>query len=96
MKGQERHLRKGQTEIEARLWHYIRDRRLKGKKFRRQHPIGAYILDFYCPEAKLAIELDGGGHAEQAQKVYAAERERVLALRGIEVLRFWDNEVWKE
>lgn len=67
---------------------------MKDMKFRRQHPIDSYIVDFYCPMASLAIELDGGGHAEKDQERHDRERERVLASHGIEVLRFWDNEVW--
>ena len=68
-------LRKNQTRTEARLWARLRDRRLGGFKFRRQYPIGGYILDFYCPETHLAIELDGGGHAKDEQKEYDKKRD---------------------
>ena len=67
---------------------------MKGKKFRRQHPIGNYIVDFYCPEARLAVELDGGGHKLKKQKEYDDKRGKKLSKNGIRVLRFWDNEVW--
>ena len=96
MKNRARQLRKRQTETEARLWSHLRSRQIKGMKFRRQHSVSPYILDFYCPEAHLAIELDGGGHTEKSQKLYDYNREKVLALYGIRVLRFWDNEVWEE
>ena len=69
---------------------------MKGMKFRRQHPIGPYIIDFYCSSAKLAVELDGGGHTEKLQKLHDQNRERFLASKGIKVMRFWDTEVWKE
>ena len=88
-------MRSDGTDAEVRLWHCLRDRRLDGLKFRRQHPVGRYIVDFYCPEAKLAIELDGGQHAEQAQAAYDDRRERFLGQRGIRVLRFWDNDALK-
>src|SRR5690606_7520596 len=64
-------------------------------KFRRQHPLAGYILDFYCHEAKLAIELDGGGHLESSQAGYDEERTKILNEQGIRVLRFWNNDVLK-
>jgi len=60
-----REMRKKMPDAEQLLWHLIRNRRVVGAKFRRQHPVGRYILDFYCVEKKLAIELDGGQHIEQ-------------------------------
>ncbi|MDP8246975.1 MAG: endonuclease domain-containing protein [Candidatus Tritonobacter lacicola] len=96
MKKRARQLRERQTATEARLWYHLRNRRMKGNKFRRQHPIGKYVVDFYCPNACLAIELDGGGHAEEKQKIYDDEREKILASYGVKVVRFWDNEVWQE
>ena len=62
MSKQARTLRHNQTDAERRLWGYLRDRRLDIWKFRRQHPLGAYVLDLYCAEAKLVIEVDGGQH----------------------------------
>lgn len=86
-----RQLRKGQTDAERRLWRALRNRSLCGYKFRRQHPVGPYTLDFYCFERGLAIEIDGGQHARQIGK--DAGRTKFLFQKGIRVLRFWDNEV---
>jgi very-short-patch-repair endonuclease len=88
-----RELRKEQTDAENLLWHLLRGRRFCGFKFRRQYPIGGYILDFYCHPAKLVIELDGGGHNADEQRLYDAERTKVLEGAGLRVLRFWNNEV---
>jgi very-short-patch-repair endonuclease len=85
-----RRLRRDATDVERILWFALRDR-LPGWKFRRQHPIGRRIVDFACPERKLAIELDGGQHALREE---ADERRSVeLARRGYRVIRFWNNEV---
>ena len=83
-----RHLRQSQTEAEIRLWTFLRGSRLNGFKFRRQHPIPPYVLDFYCDAAKLAVELDGSQHSE----VTDLERTRALQSKGVRVLRFWDND----
>jgi len=83
------HLRRDMTDAERKLWLALRDRRLDGHKFRRQSTIGPYIVDFFCAEAKLIIELDGGQHNEEAD----ATRTRFLAERGYQILRFWNNEV---
>ena len=88
-----RELRKTQTDAENLLWHLLRNRRFCGVKFRRQYPIGGYILDFYCHEAALAIELDGDGHASSDQAAYDDERTKVLQGAGIKVLRFWNNDL---
>jgi very-short-patch-repair endonuclease len=88
-----RKLRRSQTDTETRLWYLLRNRRLGGHKFRRQHPVERFVLDFYCEECKLAIEVDGGGHNLSGQMCYDAEREAVLAQEGIRTLRFWNNEV---
>ena len=85
-----RQLRRGMTDAEKHLWQRIRMQQL-GVKFRRQHPAGSYILDFACVELKLALELDGGQHAEIKQK--DAERTRWLNANGWQVLRFWNNDV---
>ncbi|MBI4240651.1 MAG: endonuclease domain-containing protein [Candidatus Rokubacteria bacterium] len=89
-----RELRRDQTEAERKLWARLRDRQLSGAKFRRQHPIGRYTVDFCCPELSLVVEVDGGQHAERAD----ADRRRTefLTQRGYRVLRFWDTEVLKE
>jgi very-short-patch-repair endonuclease len=86
-----RDLRAAQTDAEARLWFLLRDRRLGGRKFRRQHPIPPYVVDFYCGEAKLVIELDGSQHAEASER--DVERARFLESRGLRVRRYWNNEV---
>ncbi len=86
-----RRLRSDPTDAERRLWHYLRDRRFCGLKFRRQHPVGKYIADFACPERGLIIELDGGQHATQRER--DARRGRELEKHGYRVLRFWDNDV---
>jgi len=88
-----RELRQASTGAEQILWQLLRDRQFVGAKFRRQHPLRGYILDFYCHEARLAIELDGGGHADPAQAAHDAERTRALQAEGISVLRFWNNQV---
>jgi adenine-specific DNA-methyltransferase len=85
-----RGLRRRQTDAERRLWARLRDRRLSGVKFRRQTPIGPYVVDFCCLEEKLVVELDGGQHAIRA--VYDAKRTEFLEGQGYRVLRFWDNE----
>jgi len=86
-----RSLRKEMTFVEQKLWYKIRKRQLKGVRFRRQHPIGNYIVDFISLEEKLIIELDGGQHMEQ--KRYDIQRDRFLTDKGFKVIRFWNNEV---
>ena len=89
-----RSLRKKSTDAEYALWNLLRNRQLVGYKFRRQAPIGRYIVDFLCFERKLVVELDGGQHQEQAN--YDAERTRVLESRGYRVIRFWNNLVLED
>lgn len=84
-------LRKSSTPQEVILWSRIRKNQL-GYKFRRQHSIGKYIVDFYCPEKRLIIELDGSQHIER-QKEYDKQREEYLNNLGFTILRFWDNEI---
>lgn len=86
-------LRKNQTDTEKYLWHSLRDRQLGGFKFRRQHAIANYIVDFVCLEQKLIVELDGGQHSEQQH--YDDERTRVLNAQGFKLLRFWNNEIFE-
>ena len=86
-----RNLRKKQTDAEARLWQLLRDRRFAGRKFRRQHSIPPYIVDFYCDEARLIVEVDGGQHAEARR--YDEKRTHFLEHRGLRVIRFWNHEV---
>ncbi len=89
-----RKLRKESTPQEIILWSRLRDKQL-GHKFRRQHSIGNYIADFYCPQCKLVIELDGHQHKEETRKEYDIERTRYFNALNIAVVRFWNNEVNK-
>jgi very-short-patch-repair endonuclease len=84
-------LRKAMTEVEKRLWYHLRAHRLLGMKFKRQKPIGPYIVDFACPALSLVIEVDGGQHSENA--AYDRQRDIWLHKYGYTVLRFWNNEV---
>jgi len=84
-------LRGNMTHTEKKLWNKLRKRQLKGMHFRRQHPYGIYILDFYCFEANLAIEVDGGIHLFREE--YDEERNRYLESSGIRVLRFTNQEI---
>ncbi len=93
LKQRRRDLRRDQTDAEKILWQKLRNRQLYGMKFFRQYSVGPYILDFYCPKSKLAIELDGGQHAEDDQRDYDEHRSEYLEAHGIEVIRFWNNEV---
>jgi very-short-patch-repair endonuclease len=86
-------LRTRSTDTERALWSHLRAKRLDGFKFRRQHPVGKYIVDFVCLEKMLVIELDGGQHADPEIKEYDRERDNWLRKEGYSVLRFWDNEV---
>jgi very-short-patch-repair endonuclease len=91
-----RELRTRLTDAEQLLWHVLRNRSFCGYKFRRQHPVGRYILDFYCHEQMLAVELDGGVHGAEEQAHYDAERTKELEGAGIRVLRFWNSQVLTE
>ena len=86
-------LRETRTDAEGLLWHYLRDKQLDGHKFRRQQPIGPYIVDFACMPQKLLIELDGGQHAEQ--HTYDQKRDAFLRKQGYKILRFWNNEIFE-
>lgn len=86
-----RELRKHLTEAERRLWQKLQRRQLAGTKFRRQQPIGAFIVDFVCFECRVIVEVDGGQHAEEI--AYDAQRTWWLEAQGYRVLRFWNNEV---
>ncbi len=88
-----RQLRKNLTDAEKILWKGLRSKQINNYKFRRQSPIGKYIVDFVCFEKKLIIELDGGQHSEQVN--YDQERSQWLESQGFQVLRFWNNDVLK-
>jgi very-short-patch-repair endonuclease len=93
LKQRRRELRRNQTETEKALWAYLRNRQFYGIRFFRQYSIGPYILDFYCPTMKLAVELDGGQHNQYENREYDATRSEYLKAQGIDVMRFWNNEV---
>jgi len=84
-----RRLRRNETDAERAIWRLLRNRQFSAAKFRRQHPIGQYVLDFYCHEHSLVIEIDGGQHSAKRDRNRTAYLER----RGLTVLRFWNNEV---
>lgn len=88
-----RRLRCETSDAERALWLRLRDRRLGGLKFRRQTPIGPYIVDFVCLERELVVEIDGGQHMATAQRAKDEERTRWLETQGFMVLRFWNDEV---
>ncbi len=88
-------LRDNQTNAEGLLWHYLQNKQLDGYKFRRQQPIENYIVDFVCFEKKLVIELDGGQHNEKDAVEYDKKRTEFLESAGFKVLRFWNNDVFK-
>jgi adenine-specific DNA-methyltransferase len=88
-------LRRNQTEAEKLLWRHLRNRHLSGYKFRRQYPVGSFIADFYCPQRKLVIEVDGGQHFCEKGKKYDAQREQYLSSLGIRTLRFSNLDVLK-
>jgi len=82
-----RELRRNQTDAEHQAWHLLRGRRTLGLKFHRQYPIGKYVVDFYCFDIRLAIELDGGPHSQPSQQARDASKEDYLRQIGIRVLR---------
>ena len=82
------------TDTELRLWLQLKNRNLGGFKFRRQHPIPPYIVDFVCLEQKLIVELDGGQHAEQTAR--DAERAACLESKGFRIIRFWNDDALKQ
>lgn len=89
-------LRNRLTAAEARLWTYLQRAQLEGRKFRRQHSVGGYILDFYCPSERLAVELDGAVHDSDMAQQYDRERDRFLRHCGILVLRFENRWVFQQ
>ena len=88
-----RNLRNNPTPQEKILWSYLKNKNLNGLKFRRQYPIGKYIVDFVCIELKLIIELDGGQHNEDKNIIYHSERTKFLESNGYNVVRFWNNDI---
>ena len=91
VKKRSRQLRREMTDAERRLWKRLRQRQFNGYKFRRQHPLGPYVLDFVCLEAKLVVEADGGQHIERSD--YDRRRTLWLEQKGYRVLRFWNDQI---
>ena len=86
-----RQLRQEQTSAEAKLWQYLRDRRVAGFKFRRQHPIGRFVVDFCCVERRLIMEIDGSAHLDQGERDTA--RTEALEFAGYSVIRYSNDDV---
>ena len=93
LKQRRQELRHNQTEAEKTFWAHVRNGQFYGMRFFRQYSIGPYILDFYCPALKLAVELDGGQHTQIENRGYDATRSEYLKAQGIDVIRFWNHEV---
>lgn len=91
---QARELRKNMTDAERHLWRYLRERQIEGCKFRRQNPIGPYIVDFVSFDVMLVIEVDGSQHMDEVK--YDDRRTQYLNQQGFTVLRFWNNQVLRE
>jgi len=87
-------LRKDQTKAEKRIWQKLRKRQIEGLKFRRQHPINSFIADFYCHEANIVIEIDGGVHDDPEQKQKDNARQQIISDFGVKVLRFKNEEIF--
>jgi very-short-patch-repair endonuclease len=96
LKDRRRELRRNQTDAERAFWAKVRNKQFLGMKFFRQYSFGPYILDFYCPEKKLAVELDGGQHNQPEGRDSDLVRTNYLNTHGVEVVRFWNNEVLLE
>ncbi|MEQ9101011.1 MAG: DUF559 domain-containing protein [Imperialibacter sp.] len=95
LKGYRKQLRNNLTSAEATLWNYLKGKQLEGRKFRRQFSVENYIIDFYCPSERLAVELDGAGHFTEEGLVYDEERTKVLNAHEIRVIRFENKEVFE-
>lgn len=93
LKQRRRQLRQQQIPSESKLWMLLRNRQYRGLKWRRQHSIGWYILDFYCSELRLAIEIDGETHLAPGRDVRDAQRQRWIKQQGITVARFLSNDI---
>ena len=93
-KDDRRTLRNTLAPAEATLWKSLKGCQLAGRNFRRQHSVGAYILDFYCPEERIAVELDGAGHHTAAGNLHDTARTAYLKTLGIQVIRFENKLIW--
>jgi very-short-patch-repair endonuclease len=95
LKGRRKELRKNPTAAECVLWKHLQRKQLLGRKFRRQYSVGRYVVDFFCVECKVAIELDGAPHYSILHEDYEAERTAFLESQGIEILRFENRMVFE-
>ncbi|MBR6162769.1 endonuclease domain-containing protein [bacterium] len=86
-------LRQNQTPQERKMWNLLRNHKIENLKFKRQYPIGKYIVDFICTDIQLIIEIDGGQHNEPHNIQLDSERTQYLKSRGYEVIRFWNNDI---
>ncbi|MCG6875607.1 MAG: endonuclease domain-containing protein [Betaproteobacteria bacterium] len=93
LKSRRRELRASLTPAESLLWHHLQRSKLQGRKFRRQHSVGPYVLDFYCPSERLAIELDGAAHDHELPGRRDVLRTTYLATTGVRVIRFENQDV---
>ena len=91
-----RELRSSGTPAETILWEFLRSRRLNELKFRRQHQFGSYILDFFCPATRVAVELDGQVHDSTDRREHDAIRDRFLIDQGVKVVRFRNEQVYDD
>ena len=96
LKQRRRTLRNALTPAEARLWNYLKNSQLHGRKFRRQHSAGPYILDFFCPSERLAVELDGASHDHEIASQRDAARDDYLKRLGIRVVRVENRSVFQD
>ena len=94
-KERRRQLRNSLTPAEALLWKNLQRSQVDGRKFRRQHSVGRYVVDFYCPARRLAVEVDGQGHFDSTRSEYDVKRTRFLEQQGIRVLRFENRQVFE-
>ena len=93
LKDRRKELRNNATKAEKILWYELKGSKLEGFKFIRQYSAGPYILDFYCPKIRLAIELDGSQHREKGAKLYDQDRDSYLKSVNIKTIRFWNDEL---
>ena len=93
MLSRRRSLRSNTTPQERKVWGLLKNKQISGLRFLRQYSVGAYVLDFFCPHVRLAIEIDGGQHNEKANQFKDEKRTQFLAAHKITVLRFWNNEI---
>ena len=90
-----RHLRKSETKAEAVIWSKVREKQILGLSFRRQYSVGPYVIDFYCPALKLAVEIDGDSHFQEGVQADDQLREDFISSFGIRFLRFTNEEVYR-